>query len=47
MKDDAEVDGLLSSNAARASTRPKTRDLFNVDIDDCSRLLVRVNQRNR
>lgn len=42
MKDDAEVDGLLSSMYGSSEYKAKTRALFRVDIDDCSSILLRV-----
>lgn len=42
MKDDAEVDGLLSSMYGSSEYKAKTRALFRVDIDDCSSISLRV-----
>lgn len=42
MKDDAEVDGLLSSMYGSSEYKAKTRTLFRVDIDDCSSISLRV-----
>lgn len=42
MKNDAEVDGLLSSMYGSSEYKAKTRALFRVDIDDCSSILLRV-----
>lgn len=42
MKDDAEVDGLLSSMYGSSEYKAKTRALFRVDIDDCSSVSLRV-----
>lgn len=42
MKNDAEVDGLLSSMYGSSEYKAKTRALFRVDIDDCSSVSLRV-----
>ena len=41
-KNDAEVDGLLSSMYGSSEYKAKTRALFRVDIDDCSSISLRV-----
>ncbi len=42
MQNDAEVDGLLSSIYGSSEYKTKTRGLFDVDIDDCSKVTLRV-----
>ena len=42
MANDAEIDGLLSSIYGSSEYKAKTRGLFDVDIDDCSKVTVRV-----